>query len=228
MEPTYPLGRKEAPDARDLNYPFSLELATAWPARIVRKKWTTGQVMDQQLPQSCRGKVNSCVGHMYRQYLVSTPVPVNPLLGPSACEIYEWAIRNDEWTWNDDRDDGTSLRAGVQFLVNQQRVKTYLWSWDYEEVAKWILTKGPVNVGTRWYSNMFTPDPSGYVTPGGNVVGGHAYLVYGVDRPTETFFCVNSWGARWGLAGHFKITYSAMNHLLLNGGEACTAVEQRI
>lgn len=223
----YPLGRRESPDERDKNYPFSLVLGADWP-KTQRRKWTPGPILDQGLPDACRGKVNSCVGQSFRQLLASTPVPVSRHSGPSACDIYEWAIKNDEWPWNDNRDDGTSLRAGVQYLVNQGRVKTYLWSWDYEEVARWILTRGPVILGTAWHTSMFTPDANGYVIPNGRKAGGHAYEVYGVDRSLETFYGVNSWGTSWGLGGHFKIHYSTMNHLLVDGGEACTATEQRI
>ena len=43
--------------------------------------------------------------------------------------------------------------------------------------------------------------------PGERMMGGHAILVVGYDRPNRQFIVRNSWGAEWGQKGYFRVPY---------------------
>jgi C1A family cysteine protease len=44
-------------------------------------------------------------------------------------------------------------------------------------------------------------------SPGEQQVGGHAVLVVGYDDSQQRFIVRNSWGAEWGMKGHFTMPY---------------------
>ena len=68
---------------------------------------------------------------------------------------------------------------------------------------------------------MMKPATNGAVTPTGYRMGGHAWLVNGLNLRAKLFFCVNSWGEQWGKGGKFVITFEDMGMLLADSGEAC-------
>lgn len=100
--------------------------------------------------------------------------------------------------------EGTYARCLLEVLRAQKRVARYLWATSPDDIKMWVLSTGPVLVGTPWYSGMFTPDPNGFVKPTGSVVGGHEYLVRGYSRPLKAFRCRNSWGNSWGIGRGVK------------------------
>jgi hypothetical protein len=72
---------------------------------------------------------------------------------------------------------------------------------------------------------MFRPNAEGFVAPTGPQVGGHAYLMNGVNLTRGIARFINSWGLHYGLRGYFYMDLTHVEQLLLNRGEACTAVE---
>jgi hypothetical protein len=213
------LGRIESPDERDNDFLMKSVIGVEWPKRIMRKKWTPGPVTSQI--------GNSCVGYSFDQFLKTTPTKTFD--GPHPMNIYAWAKLHDEWDWNDNRDEGTSLRAGVQYLEYLGRIKQYLWAFDIDTIVRWILVRGPVVMGTAWHRDMSIPDAQGFIVPNGPVQGGHAYEIYGVDRVTQVAYGIQTWSEAWGpLRGHFKIKLDALDYLLHSNGECCTAVEKKL
>lgn len=210
------LGRLYVPDARDFRVSAYVDL-TRWPT-VRRRRWTVGMVLDQ-------GRTNSCVGQGWKQWQQTTPVVFNN--GGSAWDIYTRAKLVDEWANNDNTDTGTSVRAGAKVQQQDGRLGTYAFAQTLDEINHWILTRGPVVIGTLWYKNMYFPDSTGLVMPTGAIMGGHCYLAYGTDRDTELVECVNSWGLGWGKMGRFTIKYTALDYLLHNQGEAVVAMEKR-
>jgi hypothetical protein len=87
-----------------------------------------------------------------------------------------------------------------------------------------------VVLGTNWYSSFARPDREGIVRiePKAKVVGGHAYLLRGVDTRRALARCANSWGDGWGLSGEFLLPFRDLERLILEDGEACSAVEKRL
>jgi hypothetical protein len=150
----------------------------------------------------------------------------HPQAGPAEAPtaLYKAAQQVDEWPGEDY--DGTSVRAGAKVLRGLGFVSEYRWATTVEEVALALVSTGPVVLGTRWDEPMFEPDAAGFVHPDGKGVGGHAYLAIGVNRTLGRVRCLNSWGD-WGQGGRFWLSFSDLEELLADQGEACLAIEAR-
>lgn len=222
-------GRKRSANDQDKFYPMALRLRAVPPP--VRKLWA---ISSKHLDQ---GDTSTCVGHAWKNFLRCAPLQTST--GPSAFDVYRQAVLLDEWPGNDieaklpDNDpkleSGTSVRAGAQAVTADGRLQSYLWAHTLAPAVLWVLTQGPVVLGTDWYDSLMNPDAAGVVkiVPRAKVVGGHAYLWRGVDTKTGMARCTNSWGNDWALKGDFLIPLADLEKLILNGGEACTAVEKK-
>jgi hypothetical protein len=212
--------RRMLPDARRLTLP-------------TRKSWSiNARALDQ-------GETGTCVGHAWRNFLRCAPIRTE-VSGPSAFDIYRSAVVKDTWADNDDEaqladadpglDFGTSVRAGAEAVTEFGRLKSYVWAFALQPAVEWVLTQGPVVLGTNWYSSMFRPDAEGIVriTPTATVEGGHAYLLRGVDTRKALARCSNSWGDDWGKSGEFLLPFRDLERLIHEDGEACTAVQKRL
>ena len=84
------------------------------------------------------------------------------------------------------------------------------------------LQQHPAIVGMNWYSSMDSPDSDGYVSisPGADIRGGHEVLCRGLDVDTQRLYFDNSWGPGWGNAGSFSMSYSTLDRLLHEQGDA--------
>lgn len=51
--------------------------------------------------------------------------------------------------------------------------------------------------------------------PNEALLGGHAVVVVGFSNAAQTFLLRNSWGARWGQAGHFTMPYAYLTNAAL-------------
>jgi hypothetical protein len=172
--------------------------------------------------------VHNCVGHGVKAFMMATPVKSTVTQLPSAMDIYELAKRLDDDPTNDNRDAGTSVRAGIQAIQQSGHIKSYVWAQSVDDVARWLLTKGTVVIGTGWTDSMTHPDNNGYINVSGPYLGGHCTLLYGVDMDYKFFWLQNSWSSSWGLNGCCKLTFDDLSKLLSQGGEAVTAVERLV
>jgi len=84
-------------------------------------------------------------------------------------------------------------------------------------------------VGTNWTERMNNPTSRQYIIhPTGKSVGGHAYMINGVDQDKELFRIKNSWGTGWGDLGMAYIRFDDFEKLLNDQGEACVAFENEM
>ena len=227
-------GRRFVLDNRDRDYLMRRMLPSVRTLSLpTRKTWgINSAALDQ-------GNTGTCVGHAWRNFLRCAPIK-SEKTGPSPFDVYRSAVLLDPFSDNDDEanlpdgdpglDVGTTVRAGAEAVTNAGRLKSYLWAFSLQPAIEWVLTKGPVVLGTNWYSSFQQPDAEGIVniTPNATVVGGHAYLLRGVDTHRALAHCCNSWGDEWGKSGEFYLPFRDLERLIHEDGEACTAVEKKL
>jgi hypothetical protein len=219
-------GRRQSKDERDKNYMMKRLLAPAGTVLPTSKKWP---IASKNLDQ---GNFGTCVGNAWTNFLRCAPIQ-STADESMALKIYDSAILLDEWTDNDQdaaRQMGTSVRGGAMAVAGMKRLASYLWAFDLQPAVEWVLTKGPVVLGTTWYDSMMKPDVSGIVQikPRAKALGGHAYLWRGADTKLALAYCCNSWGDDWGLSGNFAIPFRDLETLIHDDGEACTAVQRSL
>lgn len=215
----YGLGRRHAPDKRDAAHTMrsaTISMEPQFPYRY----WSYGE---RHLDQ---GNQPHCVGYAWSHFLECAPIQhpeVVPLVDPD--RLYYAAQKVDEWLG--ESYDGTSVRAGAKVLQAEGFIGEYLWGFSLDEVVRHIWTTGPVVVGLNWYDGMFYPDSAGFVSISGHVVGGHAFLLEGVNMSNRTCRALNSWGEDFGVArGRFRMSFSTLERLLSEDGDACFALER--
>ncbi len=211
------LGRRIAPDPRDASYAMAAVLPQR-SARPYRYWWTGGAWLDQ-------GAYSTCVGHAWAHWTEDGPVTHPGTIDPVA--IYREAAQVDEWPENDagDLHFGTSVRAGAQVLQARGLISEYRWGWNVDDVVTAVLEVGPVVMGTWRTDAMMQPDAEGIVYYTGRPLGGHAYLINGVDTRRGLARAKNSWGRGWGRNGAFSIPLEDLDRLIREDGEAVLALE---
>jgi hypothetical protein len=218
-------------DERDAQFPMAAQVPQRSPRTF--RYWNSNRWWGDQggtstcVPYTCAHLVErpnnrttpwrSAGGHIYDRNLRKHRfIGQQPLIDLDAG--YKWMQQNDYWPGEDY--DGTSVRAGLDYLRKQGLITSYHWSHDVSTIATAILERGPVAVGTIWTMDMFVADSNGYITPTGEDAGGHAYLLDGVNIRHRFFRLKNSWGRNWAKQGHARISFDNMQTLLDNYGEA--------
>jgi len=216
----FKLGRVSSIDERDNNYLIKTKLAPKLAPLMAPtvRYWKNDEWNGNQL------NTPQCVGFAWAHFITGSPIThvgIQPVVAP--LDIYNGAQLNDEWAGQSY--DGTSVRGGAKWLKLQNKISSYLWAFDINTIVNTVLNIGPVTVGTYWYYNMFFPNSTGLIRVSGAVVGGHAYIIDGVDTKKKLFRIKNSWGTSWGKGGMAFISFTDFNKLLKQRGEACLAIE---
>jgi hypothetical protein len=220
--PGFGLGR--VPSKKD---PRSAEYMAAMKPtapKLVRKTWPTAQVFDQ-------GASSMCVSYSGIAALVASPRVNFPNLTFET--LYKECQRQDQW--EGEAYQGTSVLALGKVLKKMGFISEYRWANSVEQLANYILTTGPAVAGTTWHSNMFSPDPNGFLSLGGGVAGGHAYLLPGVDLEKKcpdgskgAFRRLGSWGRGWSDNGRAWIAFTTMAELIADDGELMMFAETKM
>ncbi len=178
-----------------------------------------------------QGQTSECVAYSLTKLQLAHRIANKPVMLPN--QLYRRAQDLDEWPGSDY--NGTSVNGGLKALHEVGVITRWTWAFENESIIRHILEVGPVVVGTDWTNDMFNLS-QGYLWPTGDLVGGHAYLLLGVNRqrrnPDDSvgaYRVLNSWGPRWGQGGRAWISFDSMQKLL-NGisrwpGEAAAVDE---
>lgn len=214
------LGRIYLPDERDLAYPLSAVLPRTAPERRWRYWWANGWWGDQ-------GARPWCVAYSMLHKASDGPTTVRPVPAVSPREVYCAAQMIDPWPGDCENNqyDGTSVRAGAKVLQSLGVISEYRWARTFQDVIDAVLQVGPVVLGTTWYTRMMNVDDRGFIRAEGGDVGGHAYLLNGVNLNRGVARIKNSWGRGWGNDGHAWISLEHLEKLLDEPySEACLPV----
>lgn len=219
----YSFGRLEVPDARDMQFGIA-PLLLSMP-QITEKFWWDGGWWGNQ------GSTSQCVAYSWMHWLEDGPVIQDSIFGREKplfqpIEFYHTCQLVDQWPG--ENYNGTSVRAGAKVLCDLGVINEYRWAFNIDEIINTLLTFGPMVVGTKWYKDMQFPDKTGKVSVKGRSVGGHAYLLNGVDVNKGYIRIKNSWGNQWGDNGYGYITIDDFEKVFEDGGEACIATEIKI
>lgn len=215
-------GRLVAKDRRDRKFPMSLCLPRR-SARTTRNWYDLYWFGDQ-------GSTPQCVAYAWTHYGEDSPIipggKIHPFVKPSI--IYKAAQAIDEW--KDEPHDGTSVRAMAKIFKDRGYISAYLWAQVLDDIVLHVLEKGPVVVGTNWYAGMSEPGArSGLMSAKGDLEGGHAYLINGVNTIKKQFRIKNSWNQKWGIQGRAYLSFVDAKRLIFReDGEACVATEKGI
>lgn len=187
------------------------------------KFYPTGPILDQ-------GSFPHCVAFSTVQLLRTGPISNVYNIPP--VDLYNRCQLVDEWAGEDY--DGTSVRAAMKILKEDGYISEYNWAFDIGTVINYVLSTGPMIVGTYWYSDMFDV-VNGFIRATGFAVGGHAYLIKGInldypclDGTKGAFRIINSWGNTWGNGPHGGLAWISirdMERLILEDGEAACIKE---
>jgi hypothetical protein len=207
-------GRFSFTDERDKNF----QCKPVINETIRSKMWFTPYAVDQ-------GATEECVCFAGITLLQSAPIENKTPLDHNL--LYQDCRKIDGI---DPKNQGTTIRALFQVLKNKNLISEYNWAFDVNTMAAWVLSHGPMIVGTNWYSNMMNL-LRGFAMPGGDLMGGHSYVIKGIDLDLQSpdgskgaFRILNSKGREWGENGCAFISFEAMTRLLSEGGEAGTVV----
>lgn len=175
-----------------------------------KRFWTRKRWFDQ-------GSEGACTGFSTAHAITTTPRS-NLDIGPRiARNIYYAAQRLDQWEGEDY--EGSSVLGAMKASKRRDFITSYRWCFTLDEIIHAVSYHGPVVMGVNWYSGMFRPDPDGVLRVSGNLSGGHAIQVGGVDPEKRVFRLDNSWGREWGVNGSCLLTFSDMYRLLTEQGE---------
>lgn len=206
----YPLGRRQEHD------PVSRGFAVAPPAKASTRPVT----WPRHAPILDQGNLGSCTGNALAGWLGTDPHAIQGVDEGLAVSLYSAATSLDAYpgAWPPD-DTGSSGLAVCKAARRRGLIRSYRHAFGFD-AAIGALQSGPIIVGTPWYESMFDPQPGGYLTITGDVVGGHEYLIRGVSHSKKHVLCDNSWGYDWGRAGRFWLHFADLERLLGEGGDA--------
>ncbi len=161
------------------------------------------------------------MGHAWAHEAAARPV-VRSVDSALAFALYREAQRLDQW--EGEAYSGTSVLAGAKAMQARNLLTEYRWAFSLEDALTVVSRRGPAVLGINWHSGMFRPDADGYLRVTGEVVGGHAILLRGVNVRSRSVLLHNSWGQEWGRASTARMTWEDLGLLLAADGECCVPV----
>lgn len=184
------------------------------------RTWRRGAPYDQ-------GQTPECVAYTGKGLMNTTPTsgeaPYDVRSKYSTEDFYEGARRNDEWAGEDY--DGTSALGLCRYLTQIGIIREYRWCFGLTDVLLTLSNIGPVGIGIWWRGDMFNPDSRGLIHATGANEGGHETQLLGVDMKAQEVIGCNSWGPDWGVKGRFRLSWTDLESLLGDDGDAVVILQ---
>ena len=172
------------------------------------------------LPPTNQEKTTHCCGFAGINFGINLPVHV-PYTNKDGHKLYYQCKMID---CEPNSESGSSIRSVARALKHNFRIEGYAFAPDMGIIKYWLLNRGPMIVGTLWTTEMMTANADNIITIGGDVLGGHAYLL-NEWRADDYIGIQNSWGTDWGVNGKAYISATDFEKLFIRDGEALAAVE---
>lgn len=219
MTERYGLGRVVNHDPRSRAFPAPTATAV---------KSVTWPVYGPRLNQ---GQTSSCTGNAMAAWLNGKPAHAarsRYMVEEDALRLYSRATALDPFpgtymhpaqNGNSGDDSGSDGNSVCKAAREESLITSWTHAFGFDHMLA-SLQLGPVLAGTNWYDGFFRPSPAGYIDVSGENVGGHEYLIHGVNLRGQYLWATNSWGSGWGpLNGRFKIPFQIMRRLLGEQGD---------
>ena len=190
-------------------------------------------------PPLDQGETGTCVAHSASHFWHAEPFRHRGFLNPF--DLYREIVLHDEYASNDHEANladnllqaGTSGTGAAKALQKRGLIGEYVWGKSVGDVILWLQSRGCVMLGSNWYPSFFTPDAEGFIKfqRGQRSAGGHETLLRGVDLRRGTVEGINSWGPGWNAGarlcrpGHFLMEIETLERLMIEEGDAVSAIE---
>jgi hypothetical protein len=211
MAAPFALGRRVNHDPRSRAFPAP---AAATLRSVSWRRWSP--VLEQGDLGSCTG--NAIVGALGTQGLYKAGT-AKALTEELAVSIYKRATVIDpfpgSWPPDDTGSDGLSVCKVAKELG---LIASYSHAFGLDHCLA-ALALSPVMVGVPWLESMFSPGSSGLVDVWGAEVGGHEFVLTGLDVRHRLVRARNSWGMSWGVGGFFYLRWEDLGSLLERQGD---------
>lgn len=217
-------GRLKDTDHRDALFPVGAVLPDPNPFITEKYWWDDGWWGNQ-------GSSECCVAFSSTHWFEDGPlredaIPGRPTPIWDPHVFYDQCQLRDPWAGTPH--NGTSIRTAMRLLKALGMIQEYRWANSIDDIVQTLINLGPMVVATEWLNDMINPDPNGIIHATGNSIGGHAYVLNGVDINKKLFRIKNSWGQEWGVRGHAFIGFDEYQKLFENGGEATIMFKNKI
>lgn len=215
-----PLGRHVEHDHRSRTYAYAPQEATLKSVQHIRR-----------VPVFDQARVGSCTGEAMAGVLGTDPFYGARRAGTVvdqglALQLYATATTLDSLAGSYPPDDTGSTGLAVAKAARAAGlIAGYLHTFSFTACLA-ALVQTPVCIGTNWYASMDTPDANGLVSipAGATPIGGHEYLLDGLDLERRLVWATNSWSANWGKQGRFAMSFDTMERLLAEQGDVVVPI----
>lgn len=215
MAPERTLDWRPNPDPRSLLFAVSL-----WPC--FNNGLTRASAMRKKSVWLDQGQEGACTGFGAEHVRALSPYRQR-VSNSSAQGMYVRAKFWDEWPGEDY--EGSSVNGAMKAEREAGFIKAWKWCYSLDELDHALAFHGAVEMGSWWWSGMWSPDSDGILHMTGSKVGGHAFAVSGYrthPKFGKQYHMDNSWGPDWGVEGGAWLSAFDMQQLLSDDGEiAC-------
>jgi hypothetical protein len=223
------LGRHINHDPRSRLYPYR---APAQVPLVSTRHVAAKPILDQDGVGACTGFAGiRCLHYTPFFETVHLTDKWYNLDNPDGLALYSENTKRDPYVGTyPPTDTGSDGLTTGKVLTSYGEIAGYEHAFSLDQALQALMSR-PFITGTYWYDDMFNPDSNGIIHPGGNIAGGHEYVVdeyvaamtplgTGVAVATEPYVGIsNSWGPSWGVEGRAYMSTADYGRLLDDDGD---------